>query len=126
MMDRSGFEALMGRLGAAWNRGDADAAAACFADAVEYVDPRRYRFSSKSELVPFFDPGPSGHSVVWHRTIFDPVASTGVVEFTYVGHHRYHGAAVVEVDASGHIILWREWQHLDDGHEWADHLRGPG
>lgn len=124
-MDRLGFERLIERLGRSWNSGDADAAAACFAEHVDYADPLRYRFSSRRELVPFFAPGPRGHRVVWHRLLFDDAAQAGVVEYTYEGHHRYHGAAIIEVGTDGTIAAWREWQHRDDDREWEDYLAGP-
>ena len=117
-MKKAGFEALMRRLARAWNAGDAEAAAACFAEGVDYADPLRYRFSSRADLVPFFDPGPDGHSVTWHRLIFDEAASTGVVEYTYVGDHRYHGAAIVRIDQDGRVSRWREWQHESDVRDW--------
>ncbi len=124
-MDRAGFEQLTRRLADAWNAGDAAAAASCFAESVDYRDPMRYRFSSRAELERFFDPGPDGHSVTWHRRLFDEAAQAGVLEYTYVGQHRYHGAAVVEIDAHGLIASWREWQHRDDERSWRRYLAGP-
>ena len=123
-MDRFGFERLVGELGAAWTEGDAKAAAACFSADVDYSDPRRYRFTSRDQLLPFFAPGPGGHAVTWHRLLFDEAAQTGVIEYTYVGHHRYHGAAIVEVDEDGRVSRWREWQHRADEYDWADFVAG--
>lgn len=125
-MDRDGFAGLMQRLRDHWDSGNAEAAAACFAENVHYADPRRYRFSTRDELIPFFDPGPRGHRVVWHRLLFDEAAQTGVVEYTYEGHHRYHGAAIVEIEPGGTIAGWREWQHRDDERDWERYLEGPG
>ena len=124
-MDRSGFEELTRRLGDAWNAGDALGAAACFAEVVDYADPRRYRFGSRDELTGFFEPGPGGHRIEWHRCLFDEAFQTGVVEYTYHGHHRYHGAAIVEIDTAGRIRRWREWQHRDDEADWEGYLAGP-
>jgi hypothetical protein len=121
-MTRSAFLLLMERLAGAWNSGDAAAAAACFADAVDYADPVLYRFTRRHELLPFFEPGPEGHHVRWHRLLFDETQQTGVVEYTYRGHHRYHGAAVVKVDAAGLIARWREWQHRSDNRDWSAFL----
>ena len=123
-MDRAGFTSLIDRLGAGWTSGDARAAAGCFAEDVDYSDPRLYRFVSRVQLEPFFEPGPEGHSVTWHRILFDEAAQTGVVEYTYTGHHRYHGAAIVEVGVEGLIVRWREWQHRDDEHDWEAYLAG--
>ncbi len=123
-MTRSEFERLIARLGEAWAAGDAAAAAACFAERVDYADPLRYRFGSRAELELFFEPPPGGHTTTWHRILFDDAAQSGVVEYTYLGHHRYHGAAIVEPDAEGRIARWREWQHLDDGRDWNTFLAG--
>jgi hypothetical protein len=123
-MDRAGFQQLAERLGAAWTRGDATGAAACFNEAVDYADPRRYRFTSRDALEQFFDPGPEGHALTWHRILFDEAAQTGVLEYTYEGQHRYHGAAVAEVNEAGLICTWREWQHLDDARDWEAFLKG--
>jgi hypothetical protein len=97
-------------------------AAACFAEVVDYADPIRYRFSTRAELLPFFEPGPGGHEIEWHGVLFDEAAQAGVVEYTYRGHHQYHGAAIVEVDAEGLIGSWREWQHLNDDLGWEAFL----
>lgn len=118
-MTRDEIVALLERLADAWNAGDASGAARCFSPDVDYADPLRYRFSSRAELVPFFEPPSGGHSVAWHRLLVDEQAATAVVEYTYVGHHRYHGAAIASVGRDGLIAEWREWQHLDDERDWA-------
>jgi catechol 2,3-dioxygenase-like lactoylglutathione lyase family enzyme len=92
---------------------------------VEYLDPFRYRFARRDDLLPFFEPPPGGHRVTWHTVIWDDQSQTGAVEYTYEGHHRYHGAAVIRLDADGRIALWREWQHLDDALDWDARLGGP-
>ena len=123
---REDFEAVLGsRGGRAGPTGDAAAVADCFAEDVEYLDPFRYRFTRRADLLPFFEPPPGGHRVTWHSVIWDDAAGTGVVEYTYEGHHRYHGAAIVRLDAGGRIALWREWQHLDDALDWDARLAGP-
>jgi hypothetical protein len=125
-VDRAGFLELLVRLKAGWDGGDAAAVAACFVDAPEYVDPLRYRFDSRGALLPFFAPPPRGHSVTWHRVLFDPVSATGAAEYTYEGHHRYHGAVIVEVTPDGLIRGWREWQHVADDQDWATFVAGHG
>ena len=94
------FRTLITRLGDAWSTGSAEAAAACFAESVDYGDPLRYRFATREQV--------------------------GTVEYTYDGHHQYHGAAIVEVDEAGLIRAWREWQHVDDERDWAGFVAGPG
>lgn len=125
-MTRHDFAARMARLGDAWNAGSAERAAACFAETVDYADPTRYRFASRAELLPFFEPPPGGHELTWHRIVFDEATGHGAVEYTYRGDHRYHGAAFVEVDEAGLITRWREYQHLDDEHDFEAFLAGPG
>jgi SnoaL-like domain len=124
-MTRDELQALLDRAAAGWASGDAAAVGDCFAQDVDYGDPYLYRFDRREDLLPFFEPPPGGHHVTWHTVIWDDEAQTGVVEYTYVGHHRYHGAAIVRPDAEGLIALWREWQHLDDELDWDARLRGP-
>jgi catechol 2,3-dioxygenase-like lactoylglutathione lyase family enzyme len=124
-MTRDEFHALLETVAAGWANGDASAVAACFAERVDYLDPYRYRFESRTDLVPFFEPPAGGHHVTWHTILWDDTAQTGSVEYTYVGHHAYHGAAVAHVDGAGQIDAWREWQHLDDAVDWETRVRGP-
>jgi catechol 2,3-dioxygenase-like lactoylglutathione lyase family enzyme len=124
-MTRDDLRAILDRAAAGWADGDAAAVADCFAADVEYLDPFLYRFTRRDDLLPFFEPPPDGHHVTWHTVIWDDEAQTGVVEYTYEGHHRYHGAAVIRLDADGRIALWREWQHLDDALDWDARLGGP-
>lgn len=125
MSDRDDLVAVLDRAAAGWAAGDAVAVGDCFAEVVDYRDPFRYRFDRRDDLLPFFEPPPGGHHVTWHQVIWDDAVQTGVVEYTYEGHHRYHGAAIVRLDADGRIALWREWQHLDDVMAWDDRLAGP-
>ena len=124
-MTRAEFAALLDRLAVGWAAGGSGAVAAEFVENVRYADPTRYRFESRSGLIPFFEPPPGGHSVVWHRWLFDEVAQSGVAEYTYEGHRRYHGAVVVEVEADGKIAGWREWQHVSEL-DWDRFVAGPG
>lgn len=124
-MTREAFVALLERAAAGWNRGDAALVADCFAADVDYADPYRYRFTRRADLLSFFEPPPGGHHVTWQSILWDDEAQTGVVEYTYEGHHRYHGAAIAHIGADGRIALWREWQHLDEELDWGSRLRGP-
>jgi hypothetical protein len=121
---RAEFAALLDRLGVGWAAGDPEAVAAEFAENVRYGDPTRYRFESRSGLVPFFEPPPGGQSVVWHRWLFDEAAQSGVAEYTYEGHSRYHGAVLVVIGDDGRIAHWREWQHIS-GLDWDEFIAGP-
>ena len=124
-MTREAFVALLERAAAGWNRGDAALVAGCFAADVDYADPYRYRFTRRADLLSFFEPPTGGHHVIWHSILWDDEAQTGVVEYTYEGHHRYHGAAIAHIGADGRIALWREWQHRDDELDWDARLQGP-
>ena len=124
-MTRDDLRAVLDRAAAGWAGGDAAAVGDCFAADVEYADPFLYRFTRRDDLLPFFEPPPGGHHVTWHQVLWDDTAQTGVVEYSYEGHHRYHGAAIVRLDADGRIALWREWQHLDDALDWDARLAGP-
>ena len=104
-MTRALFLAVLKRAADSWRAGDAAAAADCFAEDVEYLDPYRYRFTRRADLLPFFRPPTGGQHVVWHSILWDDEARTGVVEYTYEGDHRYHGAAIVRLDADGRIAL---------------------
>ena len=124
-MTRAALEAVLTRAAAGWAAGDAAAVGDCFAADVAYLDPIRYRFDRRTDLLPFFEPPPGGHTVTWHDIVWDEDRAMGVVEYTYAGHHRYHGAAIVRLDDDGRIALWREWQHLEDDRDWSSMLAGP-
>ena len=124
-MTRDEFRAVLDRAAAGWAAGDAAAVADCFAEDVAYLDPFRYRFDRRADLLPFFEPPPGGQRVTWHTVIWDDDAQTGAVEYSYEGHHRYHGTAIVRPDTDGRIALWREWQHLDDAQDWESRILGP-
>jgi catechol 2,3-dioxygenase-like lactoylglutathione lyase family enzyme len=122
---RRDFQAVLDRAKAGWESGDSEAVADCFAEDVEYGDPFRYRFLRRSDLLPFFEAPPGGQRVTWHAVYWDEAQATGVVEYTYEGHHRYHGAAIARVGPDGRIAQWREYQHLDDATDWETRMRGP-
>lgn len=125
-MSREALLAALERAAAGWQAGDAAVVAEAFAEHVEYLDPYGYRFTRRADLLPFFEPPPGGHHVVWHTILWDDVSEAGAVEYTYEGHHRYHGAAVVRLDSDGRIVLWREWQHQDDDLDWESRVAGRG
>lgn len=124
-MTRAEFFALLDRLADDWSRGDAQAVAAEFAETVTYGDPTRYRFERRADLLPFFEPPPDGHWVIWHRRMFDEAAQTGVAEYTYEGHSRYHGVVLAVIGDDGRVADWREWQHVSEL-DWDEFVAGPG
>jgi len=125
LVTRDDLRTALDRAAAGWAAGDAAAVGDAFANEVEYLDPFLYHFHHRADLLPFFEPPSGGHHVTWHTIVWDDDAQTGAVEYTYEGHHRYHGAAIVRLDADGRIALWREWQHRDDALDWDARLAGP-
>ena len=123
-MNRHEFRELLATMEAGWNDGDAQRVAACFAEQVRYGDPTRYRFDSRAELLPFFAPPPGGHTMRWHSVVFDESEQAGAGEYTYEGHHRYHGAVMIRVERDV-VIEWREWQHVSDL-DWDEFVSGGG
>jgi ribosomal-protein-serine acetyltransferase len=117
------FDALLARLAEAWTRRDYAAAAAEFAEDVQYADPARYALSGRAALLAFFeaDDGRPQH-VTWHHAVFDLDRQSGAAEYTYEGTHRYHGMVLVRL-AGGRITHWREYQHVDP-RAWDDFIGG--
>lgn len=107
-----------------WNTADADKVAACFTADVDYADPLRYHFTSRTELLPFFavPPGDS-QSVLWHALVFDEAEQTGAAEYTYTGNHTYHGLALIRI-RDGLVSQWREYQHISE-QPWDTFVDGP-
>lgn len=121
-MTRSEFETMLQALARGWTSRDYDKVASHFADDVRYLDPTRYRFASRAELLGFFQDEGNEESTVWHNVIFDEDRQVGAAEYTYQGTHRYHGTVLVKV--RGNLIShWREYQHVSDL-EWEDFWAG--
>ncbi len=36
-----------------------------------------------------------------------------MAEYTYEGHHRYHGSVIARVSGDT-VVHWREWQHVSE------------
>jgi hypothetical protein len=107
------FRDMLHTLSDAWARHDYPAAAAFFAEDVQYADPLRYHFGSRRDLQYFFaaDEG-LPQITVWHNILFDEALQVGAAEYTYQGTHVYHGITIVRVQDEL-ISHWREYQHID-------------
>jgi len=104
------FAALADRYAAGLNEGDASAAAACFAEDVDYHDPLRYHFGHRTDLLPFFEPPDGGHRVTWHRILFDEAAQAGLLEYTYEGQRE--GVSQRARYASGSKRAWKKRRYF--------------
>jgi ketosteroid isomerase-like protein len=111
------FRDLLEIIAAAWARGDARAAANCFAeDAVYSEPPDRQLYRGRAELFDFFggnETSPPPMQMTWHHVVFDEELQIGAGEYTFQGRNRYHGAVLVRI-ADGQIANWREYQRRSD------------
>lgn len=108
---------ILATVAAAWNRGDATAAAACFTeDALSLEPPDRQRHEGRAALHDFFREavrvGPM--SMTWHSLFGDDEGRAGGGEYTFAWNGMvFHGVAVVEI-RDGLIHRWREYQKRSD------------
>jgi ketosteroid isomerase-like protein len=111
------FKDLLETIAAAWGRGDARAAADCFAaDAVYSEPPDRQLFRGRAELHDFFGGNqtpPPRMEMTWHHIVFDEERLVGAGEYTFQGRNRYHGAVLIRI-VNGKIANWREYQYRSD------------
>lgn len=111
-LDAAGFRALLERVADGWNRGDARAAADCFATDAVYVEPpRKQVYEGREALYEFFGGGEgrAGQmSMRWHTIVFDPDLQRGMAEFTFDYGGQVHGVVIADV-AEGRIAQWREY-----------------
>lgn len=112
-MTHQEFEAMLQALARGWKEKDYEKVASWFADDVRYLDPVRYSFSSRAELLEFFGGEAGEESTVWHGVVFDEERQLGAAEYTYQGTHRYHGTVWVHIQGD-RIARWREYQHVSD------------
>jgi ketosteroid isomerase-like protein len=121
-MTTSEFRDLLDKVAAAWERGDADAAADCFAeDAVYSEPPDRQLYQGRAQLYEFFGRNqspPPPMSMTWHHVVFDEERLIGAGEYTFQGRNRYHGAVLIRI-VNGKIANWREYQYRS-GHTWDE------
>ena len=112
-MTSSDFCSLLQGLADGWQSRDYARVARSYTEDVQYKDPTRYHFTSRGDLQKFFeDDGGLPQSTVWHTIVFDEAQQVGAAEYTYTGHHQYHGTVLIKV-ANGRITHWREYQHID-------------
>lgn len=117
-MTRQEFEAMLQALARGWTEKDYEKVASRFAEDVRYLDPTRYSFSSRAELLEFFGAEEGEESTVWHNVVFDEERQLGAAEYTYQGTRRFHGTVWVQL--RGDLIArWREYQHVSD-QEWEE------
>jgi hypothetical protein len=112
-----GFHALMARLADAWNAGDAERAAALFAEDAVYLDPGGKKFyRSRAVLRELFDRTAkrAPMKTTWRHVFFDEPTQMGAAEFTFDwGAHAYAGVAIVVLE-DGLVSRWREYQVESD------------
>ena len=113
---------MLQALARGWREKDYEGVASWFAEDVRYLDPTRYSFASRAELLEFFGGEAGEESTVWHDAVFDEERQVGAAEYTYQGTHRYHGTVWVQL--RGNLIArWREYQHVSDL-EWEEFWEG--
>lgn len=105
---------MLNRLASGWTDRRYEEVADHFAPDVFYSDPMNYKFADQVSLLSFFrDDGGLPQSCIFHRSLFDEEQQTGAAEYTYVGHHRYHGTVWIGM-SEDKIVSWREYQHTSD------------
>ena len=119
-MTPQSFATRLRQLAVAWARRDYAQAAAMFAPGVIYLDPLRYRLTSRQQLQEFFENDEGlPQTTFWRGVWYDPETRTGSAEYSYTGSHRYHGVVLIRVDTAGLFDRWREYQHIVDA-DWRD------
>ncbi len=107
----------MAELAAAWNRGEADRAAALFSDDSVYVDPSRRKFyRGRAVLRELFDrtSRQAPMRITWRHVFFDEPTQTGAGEFTFDWNgHASTGVAIIVLE-QGLVSRWREYQVESD------------
>jgi SnoaL-like domain len=118
-MTSADFTALLSALATGWRARNYPSVAGHFSHEVHYGDPTRYMLHGRPQLLEFFrNDDDQAQDVRWHLTLFDESRQLGLAEYTYDGTHRYHGVALIRVQA-GLITHWREYQHTD-ARTWAE------
>lgn len=107
------FRDCMQQLAAAWNKGDARAAADLFAeDALYSSAPNSVAREGRAALFEWFG-GINGRAksmqMVWHHLVFDEAQQIGAGEYTFTHEVRTHGMVMIRLH-DGKIANWREYE----------------
>jgi hypothetical protein len=112
------FHGLMADLSAAWNGGDAERAAALFAEDAVYLEPTGRKFyRSRAVLRDLFDrtSKKAPMRITWRHVFFDEPSQSGAAEFDFQWNGRaFQGVAIVVLE-EGLVSRWREYQVESDG-----------
>ena len=112
-LDSAAFGRLMTDLAAAWNSGDAERAAASFAEEAVYLEPASRKFyQGRAVLRGLFErtSQKAPMKIAWQHVFFDEPSQTGAAEFAFEWSGRaFKGVAIVLLE-DGLVSRWREYQ----------------
>lgn len=112
-MARRSFRGLLQELADAWNRGNADKAAALFTPGAIYTEPPgQQRYVGRDAIRAYFDETfrVAPPFMEWHTMAIDGQSGRGFAEYSFTWNGRiYHGVVVLRV-VDGLISNWREYQ----------------
>jgi hypothetical protein len=118
-MTQDDFRLMLEMMADGWTNGECAMVAECFAQNLFYSDSLNYSFSSKDELLKFFeDDDGMPQKCVFHRSVFDERGQIGAAEYTYSGTNQYHGTVWLKL-VEDRIVDWREYQHISE-RTWED------
>lgn len=121
-MTKTGFIEMLDALAHGWTTRRYESVAAHFAERIFYSDAQNYCLRTNDELLKFFkDDDGLPQKCVFHRAVFDETMQTGAAEYTYEGHHLYHGTVWIKI-AGEKIAEWREYQQTSDKN-WREYWR---
>jgi hypothetical protein len=112
-LDAEAFGRLLAGLAAAWNAGNADRAAASFAEEAVYLEPGSRKFyQGRTVLRDLFERTcqKAPMRIAWQHVFFDEPSQTGAAEFSFEWSGRaFRGVAIVLLER-GLVSRWREYQ----------------
>lgn len=105
---------MLDAMAAAWTNREYEKVAEFFTEPLFYSDPLNYSFTSKSDLLAFFqDDDGEAQFCEFHQAVFDEERQTGAAEYTYKGSFLYYGTVWIEI-SNNKISSWREYQHKSE------------